>query len=444
MNQHALDKNITGGMLMKFALPTIISMVFMSIYSVVDGAFVSQFVGTNALSAVNIVMPLITVTIALGTMLGTGGNAVVARKMGEGREPEARRDFSMLTILALAIGLVFTVIGFLFLQPLLRLMGANDAIFSLCYEYAVVTLYFIPMTMLGMLFQVFFITAGKAHLGLAFSVMGGLCNIILDYVFIVPLRMGISGAALATGIGYSVPGMIGFFYFAVKRRGLLFFVRPRFDGRVILKSCTNGSSEMITNLSMGIVTLLLNIILMQMEGENGVAAITIILYAQYLLSSAYMGYSMGIAPVISYNYGKRDYDRLKKIHRISKTVLLISSVFTFGLSLAFAEPLVAIFSPAGTAVYQMAVQGFRIFAACFLFMGFSIYGSALFTALSNGRVSAILSFLRTLVFVVASVLLLPYIMGLDGVWIAIPVAELLGFLVTLFFLWKLKDVYRYT
>ena len=444
MNQHALDKNITGGMLMKFALPTIISMVFMSIYSVVDGAFVSQFVGTNALSAVNIVMPLITVTIALGTMLGTGGNAVVARKMGEGREPEARRDFSMLTILALAIGLVFTVVGFLFLQPLLRLMGANDAIFSLCYEYAVVTLYFIPMTMLGMLFQVFFITAGKAHLGLAFSVMGGLCNIILDYVFIDADRMGISGAALATGIGYSVPGMIGFFYFAVKRRGLLFFVRPRFDGRVILKSCTNGSSEMITNLSMGIVTLLLNIILMQMEGENGVAAITIILYAQYLLSSAYMGYSMGIAPVISYNYGKRDYDRLKKIHRISKTVLLISSVFTFGLSLAFAEPLVAIFSPAGTAVYQMAVQGFRIFAACFLFMGFSIYGSALFTALSNGRVSAILSFLRTLVFVVASVLLLPYIMGLDGVWIAIPVAELLGFLVTLFFLWKLKDVYRYT
>jgi len=264
------------------------------------------------------------------------------------------------------------------------------------------------------------------------NIIGGIVTIALDYICIAVLNMGITGAAVSTGVGYAVPGFIGLFYFMLNRKGSLYLVRPKMDIPVLLKSCTNGSSEMVTNLSQSVITILFNNILMRLAGESGVASITIILYAQGLLNSAFMGYSTGIAPVISYNYGKQDHDRLKATYRISKRVIGISSVAAFAVALLFASPLVSVFSPVGTPVYTMAVRGFRIFSFCFLFMGFSIFGSSMFTALSNGRVSAIISFMRSLVFVVISVLLLPMIFQVNGVWLSIPVAEVLGLLVTLY------------
>lgn len=438
-----LDKNISTHMLLKFAFPTIVSMMFMGIYTTVDGIFVSRIIGTNALSAVNIVMPIITTAIALGAMLSTGGSAIVAKKMGEGEIEEARKIFSLLIVTAFVVSLFFSIVGMFFITPIIRFLGANDMIFTYSYEYAQMTLVFITFSTFSMIFQVFFITAGRASLGLKLSVLGGVCNIILDYVLIVVMDTGIRGAAIATGVGYSLPALVGFSYFLLNRKGTLFLVKPKFDKKIILKSCTNGASEMVTNLSIGVVIILLNNILIRLAGADGVAAITIIFYVQGLLASVYMGYSMGIAPIISYNYGKKDTNRLKKIYVISLKFITVLSLITFVVSQIFANSLVSIFAPAETSVYIMAVRGYRLFSICFLFMGFNVYGSTMFTALSNGRVSATLSFLRTLVFVVAAILLLPLIMGIDGVWISVPLAELLGFFVTVYYLKKFRIVYQY-
>lgn len=440
---HALDRAISPGMLVRFSLPTILSTVFMGIYSTVDGIFVSRLVGTDALSAVNIIMPLITVSLAIGAMFGAGGNAIVARKLGEKKEGEARRNFSLLVVVAFLASVLLSLLGLLFLEQLIGLLGADDALFPYCREYAIPTLLFLPFTIFGMIFQMSFITVGRANLGMAVSILGGVSNVVLDYLLIAVFDMGIAGAAIATGIGYSLPALIGFFYFLLRRKGGLFLVKPAWDGSVLWRSCSNGASEMVTNLAMGVVTLLLNNILMRLAGSDGVASVTIILYAQGVLGSAYMGYAMGVAPVISYNYGKQDTDRLKKIYSISLRIILTVSVVTFALSLIFAQALVGIFAPEGTGVYHMAIRGFRMFSVCFLFMGFNVFGSAMFTALSNGKVSAILSFFRTLVFIVVAALTFPLFLGIDGVWIAIPSAEFLGICMTFYYFKKMKKVYHY-
>ena len=439
----ALDKNISFKMIIKFSLPTIISMIFMSIYSSVDGVFVSRLVGTNALSSVNIVMPIVLMIMAIGTMFGSGGNALIAKKLGEGKNREAKENFSLLIVVAFIISSLIAVICYIFLNPLLHFLGADDSIIEYCRDYAIPILVLTPVSIFGMIFHMSFITAGKAHFGLIFSVIGGIVNIILDYLFIAVLGMGIRGAALATGIGYSVPSVVGFIYFLFKRNGSIYIIKPKFDIQVILKSCSNGASEMVTSLSNAVVTILLNNILMRLAGSDGVASITIILYTQGLLASAYMGYSFGISPIISYNYGKQDSERLKKIYKISLRTILVASIVTFSASLLFAGPLVNIFTHSGTNVYDMAVRGFRIFSICFLLMGFNGFASAMFTALNNGIVSAILSFFRTLVFIVISALLLPVVIGIDGVWLSIPVAEVLGVLMTIYYFKKMKSVYNY-
>lgn len=439
----SLNRKISIASLLRFSLPTIISMVFMGFYTTVDGIFVSRLVGTDALSAVNIVWPMITAALAVGTMLGSGGSAIVARNWAPASPEEARQNFSLILLTALAASLLLVILGFLTLNPFIRFLGADDLLFPYCLDYAVPSLYLFPFAILSMVFQVFFIAAGKAPLGLFISILGGLCNIVLDYVFIALLGWGIAGAAIATGAGYSLTAIVGIFYFWLNRRGSLYLVRPRWDFRVIIKSCTNGSSEMVTNLSMGVTTLMLNRVLMRLSGPDGVASITIILYVYSLLSSAYIGYSMGIAPIISYNYGRQDTARLKKIFRISILCIACFSVFTLLLSLLSASGLVSIFSPKGSSVYGMAVQGFRLFSVCFLFIGFNGFGSAMFTALSDGRVSAILSFLRTLLFAIAAIAIFPAIWGINGVWLAIPAAELLGFAVTVYYWIKMRTVYHY-
>ena len=429
--------------LLQFSFPTIVMMIFMSLYTMVDGVFVSRFVGTNGLSAVNIVYPVTSIVVAVGVMLATGGSAVIARKMGEGRSGEARQDFSMIVLVGIFLGISISLAGLIFIHPLLRLLGANDAVYGLCYDYAFVLLFFIPAGVLQMLFQTLLVTAGKPVLGLGITVLGGVANIVLDYVFIVPMEMGISGAAAATGIGYSIPAVFGLIYFALYRKGSLCFVRPVWRREVLFKSCGNGASEMVTNLSTAVTTLLFNVIMMRTLGENGVAAITIVLYAQYLLTAVYLGYATGIAPVFSFKYGCSDNRQIRKIFRISVCFILGCSAVSLGIALLFAGPIVTIFAPEGNPVYALAVHGFHLFSLCFLFTGVNIFASALFTAFSNGIISALLSFLRTFVFIVLGLLIMPEVIGVDGVWLAIPVAELLGMIVSLIFLWKKRNFYHY-
>lgn len=440
-----LDINITVKKLLKFALPTIISMIMMNVYGTVDGMFVSNLISTDALSSLAIVSPIFGVVFAISMMLGTGGTAVVAKKLGEGKETEARRNFTLIICVSILLGITVTVIGYVFIEPLIYLLGANDDIFKYCYDYMIVFIAFFTPCFLNIIVYSFLIVSGKARLGLILSTAGGVFNIIFDYVFIAPAGMGISGAALATGIGYTITPVVGLMLFVVSRKGSLYIVRPKWDGRMLLKSCGNGASEMISNLSGAIVTFLFNITLMSMAGigQDGVSAITIIFYAMNLLISAYFGYVIGISPIISYNYGKQDTQRLRRTYTISLRVLLIAALAAFAVSQIFAEGLVSLFASSNPAVFGMAVNGYRIFSICFLFMGFNIFASSMFTALSDGVTSAILSVFRTLIFVVTAILTLPIFFGINGVWIAMPAAELAAFGMTIFFFKRNKKKFGY-
>ena len=440
---NALAKQHTFSSIMKFTAPTIVMMVFMSLYTMVDGVFVSRFVSTTALSAVNIVYPYINIVIAVAIMLATGSSAIIARKMGEGNFEEARTNFSFITLLGVVVGIVLGLLALVFLDPLLRLLGAEGALYPLCWDYAVYLIPFAPLSILQMLFQYDFVAAGRPGLGLFVIVLGGIANMVLDYVFIVPFQMGIAGAALATGIGYSIPALFGLLFFFINKKGTLYFVRPKFDKKVLLYSCTNGSSEMVTNLSMAVTTFLFNILMLQYLGEDGVAAITIVLYAQFLLTAVYLGYSSGISSVFSFNYGARNDAQLQRLFRISMWTVTLSSFAVFLLSLLCADPIILIFAPRNTQVFALAKHGFLLFSFCYLFTGTNIFASAFFTALSNGKVSAILSFLRTFVFIVLAMLLLPLFLGVDGVWLAIPVAELLTVFFSCYFFLRYRSVYHY-
>lgn len=440
---HALDREISYTSLIRFSLPTITSMIFMSIYSTVDGIFVARLISTDALSAVNLIMPIIMFSLAIGTMFGSGGNALVARMIGEGKEDAARRIFSLLLTVVLAASVILSTLGVIFLSPLIHFLGADDLLYPLCAQYALPTLLLMPLSAFGMMFQMSFITVGKPMLGLIASVTGGVINIVLDYLFIAVFDMGVAGAAIATGIGYAVPALVGLVYFTANRKSSLYIVKPEMNLSAIWKSCSNGASEMVTSLSASVVALLMNNILMDLAGSAGVASFTIIMYAQGLLSATYMGYSFGVSPLISYNYGKQDIRRLKIIYASSLKMIFIVSIVTFGVSLLLSNVLVGIFIPAGTWVFDLSVHGYRIFAFGFLFMGLNGFASAMFTALNDGRVSAILSFFRTLVFIVVAALVLPSILGLNGVWLAIPLAELLSIGMTIYYFKKMRPIYQY-
>lgn len=428
--------------LLKFAFPTMVMMVFMSLYTIVDGIFVSRFVGSNALSAVNIVYPVLNLLFACGIMLSTGGSAIVARQIGEKREQEARENFSFLAAVSVLIGIVILALGLLFLEPLCRVLGATPVIMEDCKIYLGVLLGFGPLTMLQMFFQVFFVTAGKPGLGLVLTISGGVANMVLDYVLMGPMEMGVLGAALATGFGQAIMAVAGVGYFFWVK-GSLHFVKPVFRGQILLQSCGNGSSEMVSNLSTAVVTFLFNITMLNLVGEDGVAAITIVLYGQFLFTSLYLGFSMGVGPVFSFNYGNKNHEQLKRIYKICKWFILLSSIVILGIALVFSEPIVGIFTGEENHTYELAVEGFFLFSFNYLFAGINIFASALFTALSNGKISAIISFCRTFVFIVASIVLLPMIMGITGVWLAVPLAELITLFISAWYLKGQKKVYHY-
>ena len=442
MNENILDQKWNHISLLRFAAPTIIMMIFMGLYTIVDTIFVSQFVNTDALSALNIVCPVINITVGLGTMIATGGNAIVSRKMGAGNAQEAKEDFTLLIITGAIIGFTILLGGVICIDKIIYILGASDLLFPYCKNYLFILLLFIPANVLQTLFSNLFVTAGKPGLGFGLSFLAGIANIVLDYVFIVLCRLGIQGAALGTGFGYLIPTVVGLIYFA-KNSGSLSFVKPRLKWNVVKESCINGSSEMVSQLATAITTFLFNITMMNLPGENGVAAITIIIYSQFLLNTLYIGYSMGIAPIIGFNYGNKNTIQQKKVFQISIQFITVVSSLIFIFSRFGGTNIIRLFVDGTSEVYQIAADGFTIFSYSFLFCGLNIFTSSMFTALSNGKVSAILSFLRTFGLLAGGILLLPKICGLTGIWLAVPVAEGIMFLVSAACLLNYKEKYSY-
>ena len=427
----SINQHFTPWALLKFAFPSIVMMLFMSLYTIVDGVFISRFLGSNALSSLNIVFPVINVVIAIATMLGTGGNAVISKYLGEGRDRDARECLTQFVILGLFVSLLLLVLTQVFLTPLCRLLGSTDILLKDCQAYLSVSLLFAPACMLQTMFQSYLVTAGKPTLGLVLTVGAGILNAVLDYVLIVTCGLGIAGAALATGIGQSVPAAAGlcFFFFTKKT---LRFTKLRLHIPELLQACCNGSSEMVTQLSNAIITFLFNIILLQLAGEAGVAAITILLYGQFAFNAFYLGFSIGISPIVGFQYGARNHRQLRSIYRTSFLFVTVSSLALTAAAILLSTPLVSVFTHEPE-TFQLADTGFRIFAVNFLFSGFNIASSGFFTALSNGKVSAIISFLRTCVFIVLALLTLPRFLDVTGAWLAIPVAELMTLLLSLYF-----------
>lgn len=427
--------------LIKFAFPSMIMMVFMGLYTIIDTIFVARFVDTNALSSINIVCPVINIIVGLGTMLATGGSAIVAKKMGSGNIEEARSNFTLIIIAGVITGLIITIIGLLFLDNIIWGLGASEILFPYCKDYLAIQLIFVIGNIMQVLYQNLFVTAGKPTLGLVLSVLAGLSNIAFDYIFIALLHMGIKGAALGTGIGYMIPTVVGTIFF-LAGRSELHFSKPQMDVAVLSKSCSNGASEMVSQLSTAVTTFLFNATMMKLLGEDGVAAITVIIYSQFLLTTLYIGFSMGVAPIISYNYGSENVKQLKKVVRICFCFILVISVFVFLLSLFAGESIAWIFAENNENVFEITKRGFSIFSFGFLFSGCNIFASAFFTALSNGRVSATISFLRTFGFILIFLLILPRFFEVTGVWLAIPIAELLTFILTIYLIFKYRMHYN--
>lgn len=439
----ALSDHFTYKKLLRFTLPSIIMMVFTSIYGVVDGFFVSNFVGKTPFAAVNFIMPFLMILGAVGFMFGTGGSALIAKTMGEGDLDKAKRLFSLLVYVSVACGVVIAAVGIVFLRPIAASLGAEGRMLEDCVAYGRIILLALPAYMLQYEFQSFFVTAEKPQLGLAVTVASGVTNMVLDALLVAVFPLGLEGAAAATAISQCVGGIVPFLYFCRPNSSLLRLTKTRFDGKALLKACTNGSSELMANISMSIVGMLYNVQLIQYAGEDGVAAYGVLMYVNMIFLAAFIGYSVGTSPVIGYHYGAENHRELRNLLKKSLVVISICSVAMLLLALVLARPLALMFVGYDESLMQLTLRGFRIFSLSFLFSGIAIYGSSFFTALNNGLISALISFLRTLVFQIAAVLLLPLIWGIDGIWISIVAAEVMAVVVTVSFLAISRKKYHY-
>lgn len=438
-----LSESFTYKKLLRFTLPSIIMMVFTSIYGVVDGFFVSNYVGKTPFAAVNFIMPFLMILGAIGFMFGTGGSALVSKTMGEGNPDKANKIFSMFIYCSLICGIVIAVLGFIFIRPLAAWLGAEGEMLDNCVRYGRIILVALPAYILQYEFQSFFVTAEKPQLGLAVTVAAGVTNMVLDALFVAVFPFGLEGAAAATAISQAVGGLIPLFYFARKNKSQLKLVKAEFDGKMLLKACTNGSSELMSNISMSIVSMLYNVQLMSYAGEDGVAAYGVLMYVNMIFLAAFIGYSVGTAPVIGYHYGADNRDELKSLLKKSVRIIAAFAIVMLVLAIVLAYPLASIFVSYDAALMELTVHAFMIFSFSFLFAGFSIFGSSFFTALNNGLISAAISFLRTLVFQIAAVLILPLIFDIDGIWYSIVVAEVVSVIVTVIFLLAKRKKYGY-
>lgn len=438
-----LSDHFTYSRLFRFTLPSIAMMIVTSIYSVVDGIFVSNVVGDAALASVNIVYPLPMVVGAFGFMLGTGGSAEVARVMGTGEAEKAREYFTTLILTILAVGAVISGLCIAFLRPLCFLMGANEALLRDCMVYGFIMVAGAPAFMLQTSFQSFCVVAEKPKMGFWLSLAAGGTNIFLDYLFIAVLRMGVAGAALGTVAGYLVGGVIPFFYFLAPNKSPLRLVKTRLYPKMLGKACTNGSSELMTNISASLITILYNRTLMDMAGAQGVAAYTAMMYVQFIFVAMLIGVAMGSAPIFSYQYGAGNHAELKSLLRKCLTIILTGSVVMTAAAILLARTMSYIFVGYDAQLLELTARGFRLYSVAYLFCGVSIFASSFFTALGDGLTSAIISFLRTLVFQAGAILLLPRLLDLDGVWLATALAEILAMTVSGWFLWRNREKYHY-
>ena len=415
-----LSDHFSYGKLIKFTLPTIIMMIFTSIYGVVDGVFVSNFVGSDAFAAVNLIMPVVMILGSVGFMIGTGGSAIVSKTLGEGKKEKAREYFSMLIYLCIVSGVALSVIGIIFIRPIAVVLGASGSIADDCVIYGRTLLVMLTALFLQNAFQSFLVVAEKPKLGLVVSLLAGFTNMFLDFLFIYVLKLGVFGAALATGISQIVGSIIPIIYFLSDKSDVLKLQKARFNKDIIIKTCINGSSEMVTNMSMSLVNMLYNMQLMK--------------YIGFIFSGTYLGYAVGSAPVISYHYGSDNKKELKNLFRKSITLIIVASLVMTGLAEVLAKYLAGIFVSYDKELLELTTLAIRIYSVAYLFNGLNIFTSSFFTALNNGAVSAAVSFLRMFVFQIAMIMILPLILGINGIWMAVIAAELLALFVSLIFI----------
>lgn len=438
-----LSEHFTYRKLIKFTFPTIIMMIFTSIYGVVDGLFVSNFAGDTAFAAINLIMPVIMIVGTVGFMFGTGGSAIISKTLGEGNEEKANNYFSAFVYLEIALGIIFTVIGFAVLEPVAKFLKATDEMMEYCMTYGGILLVGMTAFILQNSFQSFMIVAEKPKFGLAVSVAAGVTNMVFDFLFVYVFKMGVAGAAIATVISQIVGACIPVIYFSKKNTTVLKLGKTKFDLRVILKACANGSSEMVTNLSMSLVNILYNMQLMKFAGADGVSAYGTIMYVGFLFVGTYVGYSVGSAPIISYHYGADNKNELKSLLKKSVVMLGIASVVMTVLAEIFAKPLAFIFVGYKKELFELTSHAIRLFSLSYFISWFNIFASSFFTALNDGLVSAIISFLRTLLFQIAAIIILPIIWKTDGIWLAVLFSELAALIVSMICFIVNRKKYKY-
>ena len=429
--------------LLRFTLPSVVMMVFTSIYGVVDGFFVSNFVGKTPFAAVNFIMPFLMILGAIGFMFGSGGGALIAKTMGEGRSEKANELFTLFVYVTLAVGIAVAALGIIFIRPIAIALGADGEMLENCVLYGRIILIALPVLMLQYEFQTYFIVAGKPQLGLAVTVVAGIANMVLDALFMAVFDWGVIGAAVATATSQLIGGIAPMFYFGCKNSSSLQLGRTHFDARALRNACINGSSELMSNISMSIVGMLYNAQLLKYAGENGVAAYGVIMYVSFVFISIFIGYSTGSAPIVSFHYGASNYQELKNLRKKSIMIIACSSVLMFLLAIILASPLSSIFVGYDKALFELTERAFLIYSFSFLFAGIAIYGSSFFTALNDGLISALISFLRTLIFQIAAVIVFPLIWDIDGIWISIVAAEVMAVIVTVGFLIAKRKKYKY-
>ena len=439
-----LSEHFTYKKIFRFALPSIVMMVFTSIYGVVDGTFVSNFVGKTPFAAVNLVWPFLMILGAFGFMIGTGGSALVAKTLGEDKKEDANRYFTMLITLVIILGLLLTILGLIVIRPLSSALGASGQMLEDCVTYGRTLVIFNTAFMLQSVFQSLFITAEKPRLGLIMTVIAGLTNMVLDALFIAVFKWGLVGAALSTGLSQFIGGVLPLIYFmSPKNDTALKFVKTKLEGTVLLKACANGVSELMTTVSSSLVSMLYNFQLMRLAGQNGIAAYGAVMYVEFAFVAVFIGYSIGTAPIVSYHYGAGNNDEVKNMLQKSFKIMSILGITMMVLAQMLASPLAKVFVGYDKELFDMTVHGFRLFSFYFILAGINIYSSSFFTALNNGIISAIISFSRTLGFETLSVIILPIFFKLDGVWMAITVAEICAFVISMSFLISKREKYNY-
>lgn len=439
----SLSDHFNIAKLLKFTFPSIVMMIVTSIYSIVDGFFVSNFVGKTPFTAVNFIMPVLMILGTVGFMLGAGGSALVAKTFGEGEDERARSIFSLVIYVSMALGVTLAALGIIFMPDVARLLGAEGELLDNCVLYGRVVLIGLPAFILQMEFQSFFITAERPTLGLVVTIGAGVTNMVLDGLLVGVLSWGLVGAALATVISQMIGGFIPIIYFARKNSSILKLGKTRYDGKVLLKVCTNGSSEFMSNISMSLVGILYNAQLLNYAGEDGVAAYGVMMYVSMIFCGVFIGYSIGSAPVVGYHYGAGNSGELKGLLKRSLAIICVLSIAMTALSVILSTPLSSLFVGYDEGLYELTSHGFMIFSLAFLFMGMAIFGSGFFTALNDGLTSAAISFLRTLVFQTAAVLIFPLLWGIDGIWWSLVASELAAVAAFAVFLIVKRKKYKY-